>query len=256
MRFSIFVLVCLMIVGCRKSKESEMKSFVKQYNNLKSEITRGNRFEDTKATVIDDNTIGLDVTISGKTKTAVKNFLERYEPEKLTKAIDYIANPVYLLEQSAKFRFKFYDQQNHLITEQSIDLEAYKRYKQDIAERKSPNINNTFYLKTLTQKLENINKNLPKSVSDNNIELTKLVRGDNDYLVYKCSCRNTKDIKINNRIIKENFSKKLRGFEQFKEVYLLMSEVNIKAVKFDCIDEDTKKPFDFVFYKKDVLEMY
>jgi hypothetical protein len=256
MRFSLIIFVLLMIIGCKKSKESEMKSFVRQYNNLKSEIIRGNRFVDTKATITDENTIELEVIISGNTKTAVKNFLKKYQPEKLTNAIDYIADPLFLLEQGAEFRFKFFNQQKFFITEKSIDLEVYKIYKKNIAERKSPDIKNTFYLKRLTQKLEELNENLPKTLSDNNIKLHKLIPGDNGYLIYNCSCSNTKEIKTNNRILKEKFSKKLRGFDQFKEVYLLMSEVNIKAVKFNCMDEDTKKPFDFVYYKKDILEMY
>lgn len=245
-----------MVVGCKKSKESEMKSFVKQYNNLKSEINRGNRFEDTKAEIIDDNTIGLDVIISGKTKTAVKNFLERYEPEKLTKAIDFIANPVFLLEQGVGFRFKFFDQQNSLITEKTVNLESYSKYKQALAERKSPNINNPFFLNIFNKKLGEINQKLPSNLDENNIRLTQMVRGDNDYLVYKCTCRNTKNLKTNNRVSKDNFTKKLQGYDHLKDVYLLMTEINIKAVKFDCIDEETKKPFDFVYYKKDILKLY
>lgn len=245
-----------MVVGCKKSKESEMKSFVKQYNNLKSEINRGNRFEDTKAEIIDDNTIGLDVIISGKTKTAVKNFLERYEPEKLTKAIDFIANPVFLLEQGVGFRFRFFDQQNSLITEKTVNLESYSKYKQALAERKSPNINNPFFLNIFNKKLGEINQKLPSNLDENNIRLTQMVRGDNDYLVYKCTCRNTKNLKTNNRVSKDNFTKKLQGYDHLKDVYLLMTEINIKAVKFDCIDEETKKPFDFVYYKKDILKLY
>ena len=245
-----------MVVGCKKSKESEMKSFVKQYNNLKSEINRGNRFEDTKAEIIDENTIGLDVIISGKTKTAVKNFLERYEPEKLTKAIDFIANPVFLLEQGVGFRFRFFDQQNSLITEKTVNLESYSKYKQALAERKSPSINNPFFLNIFNKKLEEINQKLPSNLDENNIRLTQMVRGDNDYLVYKCTCRNTKSLKTNNRVSKDNFTKKLQGYDHLKDVYLLMTEINIKAVKFDCIDEETKKPFDFVYYKNDILKLY
>ena len=245
-----------LLAGCKKSKESEMQAYAEAYNDVKNEIIKGNNFKDTKAYVEGDQNIVIDVVINGGTKAAVKKFLLKYEPKKLTKAIDYVADPTNLIDKGVIFKFRFYDTSKSLIIEKNIDQEAYLIYSNDLKARRNPDLSQSFYKNILDQALEKMNKNLPKTTGNNTLVMHQILQEENNYLLYQCSCKDTKPMKSNNRVLKERFSKRLTGFEQFRDVYILMSELSIKALRIECKDQETNKLFDFVYYKKDVLELY
>jgi hypothetical protein len=243
-------------IGCKENTESQIKSFVKDYNNTREEIIKGNGFVDTKSTYKEPNTINIDVIIKSGNKTGIKNFLSKYDPRNLPKAIDYITDPSSILEQGVVFSFNFYRVNGDILLSKKIDIESYKKYKNETELKAKGNVNQPFYLKVLNEELTAINKKLPITNSNTKITYQKVTRDEKDYLFYSCSCSNTSSMKQNNRIYKANFAKSIISFPLLTEIYLLMNEVNIKALKFNCLDEDTKKYFDFVFYKKDVLDLY
>jgi hypothetical protein len=255
-KISILFIVSLFLFafGCKKSKESQIKDFVKTYNSLKNDIVRGNGFEDTECSFKEPNLIKMDIVVKSKTKAGIKSFLSKYEPKDLTKAIDYIAEPTFLLEEGVEFEFNFYTLDNQLLVSKIINRENYQIYKKELATKGSPNFNTPFYLNLINEQIQTINKQLPISVE--NVKFLQLNRDEKGNLVYKCSCTNTKKLKENNRIMKSKFEGSIKEFPFVSDIYVLMKEVKVKTLKFDCIDEDTKKQFDFVFYPKNVLDLY
>ncbi|HMP28600.1 MAG TPA: hypothetical protein PKD85_03310, partial [Saprospiraceae bacterium] len=185
----LLLILILSMLGCTPSKESQINSFVKKYNSLQSEIIKGNGFVDTKSTFMKPNTINIDVIIKSGNKVGIKNFLSKYEPQSLTKALEYVADPLKLLEQDVVFNFNFFKANNELLLSKAINLETYKKYKSEQASKTNANINHPFYLNILNKELKSLNHQLP--LNSNNITFQKISRDEKDYLVYKCSCTNT-----------------------------------------------------------------